>query len=203
MKNIFIALMFLTSTACQGTQTQKDTDANSQTIETESATAATTDSTDADEAQFPTEVEDDMADIPVGGLNAIRFEGWTDKDWLDNDYIREIRKFFNAYSRGDITNERFADLMPYKSLMKSKFVVVDIQPFIAGGVFMQIVFLDNPKFLFTSWVYGIVADEDNLSKAKGVVGYDVRLCKMDADDCPLTKENILEIIKEHPENKLW
>lgn len=197
MKNIFIALL-LTLVACQGTHTQKATDASNQTVEAESATVATTDSTDADEAQFPTEVEDDMADIPAGGLNAIRFEGWTDKDWLDNDYIKEMRKFFNTYTLGEMNDERFESLAPYKSLMKSKFVVVDIQPFLGGGVFMYIVFLDNPKQVFEAWVYGIIEDEDN-----GVVGYDVRLCRPSKEENELSKNEILQIIKEHPENKLW
>ncbi len=197
MKNIFIALL-LTLTACQGSQTQKATDASEQTAETESATAATTDSTDADEAQLPTEMEEDMADIPVGGLNAIRFEGWTDKDWLDNDYIKEMRKFFNTYTLGEMNDERFESLAPYKSLMNSKFIVLYIQPFLGGGVFMYIVFLDNPKQVFEAWVYGIIEDEDN-----GVVGYDVRLCRPSKEENELSKNEILQIIKEHPENKLW
>lgn len=197
MKNIFIALL-LTLTACQGTQTQKATDASEQTAETESATAATTDSTDADEAQLPTEMEEDMADIPVGGLNAIRFEGWTDNDWLDNDYIREIRKFCDAYSRGEINDGKFDSLKPYKTLMKSKFIVIDIQPYIFGGVSAAIVFLDNTKPIFDTWVYSDI-DE----KKKVVTGYEIRLCELSDNEFNITKERILEIIKEHPENKLW
>ncbi len=198
MKNIFIALLLLSITACQGTQTSKATDANKPSVETESVAATTTENTAADETQLPAEMEEDMANIPAGGLNAIRFEGWTDKDWLDNDYIKEMRKFFNTYTLGEMNDERFESLAPYKSLMNSKFIVLYIQPFLGGGVFMYIVFIDNPKQVFEAWVYGIIEDEDN-----GVVGYDVRLCRPSKEENELSKNEILQIIKEHPENKLW
>lgn len=37
-----------------------------------------------------------------GGLNEIRFRGWDDKDWFDNDYIRELRSYLDAYCRGEV-----------------------------------------------------------------------------------------------------
>lgn len=144
------------------------------------------------------EVVAEAEDIPVGGLNAIRFDGWTDNDWLDNDYIREIRKFCDAYSRGEINDGEFDSLKPYKTLMKSKFIVIDIQPYIFGGVSAAIVFLDNTKPIFDTWVYSDI-DE----KKKVVTGYEIRLCELSDNEFNITKERILEIIEEHPENKLW
>ena len=31
-------------------------------------------------------------------LNDIRFDGWEDSDWLDNEYIRTLRKYLDDYS---------------------------------------------------------------------------------------------------------
>lgn len=35
-------------------------------------------------------------------LNDIRFEGWKEQDWLDNEYIRALRKYIDAYNKGEI-----------------------------------------------------------------------------------------------------
>ena len=48
------------------------------------------------------------------------------------------------------------------------------------------------------WVYGYV-DE----KKASVVGYEVRGCDIAEEECDMTKEEILKIIAEHPENKVW
>ena len=37
-------------------------------------------------------------------LNDIRFAGWTKKEWADNDYIRAVRKYIDAYNSGKIKN---------------------------------------------------------------------------------------------------
>lgn len=50
-------------------------------------------------------------------INEIRFDGWTDKDWLDNDYIRALRKYIDTYCHGEIKN---SDLDQYMSIMQSK-----------------------------------------------------------------------------------
>lgn len=192
MKNIIIALLLLTLTACQGnSRTTKDNTTN------EAVTVIENEVTEVAEPADD-EVVAEAEDIPVGGLNAIRFDGWTDNDWLDNDYIREIRKFCDAYSRGEINDGKFDSLKPYKTLMKSKFIVIDIQPYIFGGVSAAIVFLDNTKPIFDTWVYSDI-DE----KKKVVTGYEIRLCELSDNEFNITKERILEIIEEHPENKLW
>lgn len=53
-------------------------------------------------------------------LNDIRFDGWGRNDWLDNKYIRTLRKYLNNYNAGKVSN---SDLDPYKEQIKGKFVV--------------------------------------------------------------------------------
>ena len=130
--------------------------------------------------------------------NDIRFKDWGEKEWLDNGYIRELRNFFDAYSNGDVDDELYEGLAPYKGLMKSKFAVLYIEPFLGGGAFIDIVFLDNPRIVFKSWVYGFISNEEI-----GVDGYEVRHCERHDEEIDLTKEQILQIIEENPLNKLW
>ena len=58
--------------------------------------------------QVPTqtyqEPETEVADDTTEGiaLNDIRFAGWTKKEWADNDYIRAVREFIDAYNNGEI-----------------------------------------------------------------------------------------------------
>ena len=73
-----------------------------------------------------------------------------------------------------------------------------IEPFMGGGVYMYIVFLGNPKPVFSVWVYGYVAE-----KKASVVGYEVRGCDIAEEECDKTKEEKIKIIEEHPENKVW
>ena len=108
------------------------------------------------------------------GLNSIRFEDWGSKEWLDNDYIRELRSYLNACADGKIINE---DLDQYKEIIKSKFIIANIEPYLLGGAFIQIIFPDMPSKLFVSWVYSDVDEEK-----KEVTGYEVRYVKVDEDD---------------------
>lgn len=48
-------------------------------------------STDTSEADYI--VKTDSAQTM--SLNEIRFNGWSDKDWYDNDYFRELRSYLN------------------------------------------------------------------------------------------------------------
>lgn len=133
--------------------------------------------------------------LPSKSLNDIRFAGWTDKDWLDNDYIRELRKHIDAYLNGQMPN-----LYPdhYKEHVKGKFVIVNIEPYLLGGVFIQFCFIENPSKIFNVWVYSDVDEE-----REKVLDYDCKSIQLEDSEMDLTKEEILKIIKEHPENKLW
>ena len=189
----FIILFALVLTACQGNKLQKVSDSNIQTVETESTIAVTSFDIEV-AAQLQKEKDDDVDDISAKSLNDIRFDGWTDEDWLDNDYIRALRKHIDAYCRREIKSP---DLDQYKSIMQSKFVVLNIEPFISGGTFITIVFLDNPHCVFNSWVYSEVNSNNQ------VVDYIAKGLRLVDTEYPMTKEEILEIIKEHPEHKLW
>ena len=188
----FIILFALVQTACQGNKLQKVSDSNIQTAETESTIAVT--SSDIEVALPQEEKDDDVDDISAKSLNDVRFNGWTDADWLDNDYIRTLRKYIDAYCRGEIKNP---DIDQYRSIMQCKFAVLTFEPFIAGGTFITIVFLDNPQCVFNSWVYSEVNSNNQ------VVDYIAKGLRLVDTDYPITKEEIMEIIKEHPEHKLW
>ncbi|MBR5613249.1 MAG: hypothetical protein IKW43_08960 [Bacteroidaceae bacterium] len=149
------------------------------------------------ESEIQTELEDTFSDEKNLGksLNDIRFAGWTDKDWLDNAYIRELRKHVDAYLDGQMPNRYPED---YKEYVKGKFAIVNIEPYLMGGVFIQFCFIENPNKIFSAWVYSDVDEE----KEK-VLGYDCKSIQLEEYTMDLTKEEILKIIEEHPENKLW
>lgn len=54
-------------------------------------------------------------------LNDIRFKDWDRSDWLDNEYIRTLRKYLDDYNSGKVCN---ANLDPYKEHIKGQFVVL-------------------------------------------------------------------------------
>ena len=149
------------------------------------------------ESEIQTELEDTVSvEKNLGkSLNDIRFAGWTDKDWLDNAYIRELRKHVDAYLDGQMPNRYPED---YKEYVKGKFAIVNIEPYLMGGVFIQFCFIENPNKIFSAWVYSDVDEE----KEK-VLGYDCKSIQLEEYTMDLTKEEILKIIEEHPENKLW
>ena len=128
-------------------------------------------------------------------LNEIRFGKWTQADWYDNEYFRFLRETFNDHLEGKI---EIAALTPFQPLLHSKFVILQVNPFLMGGLLVDLIFIDFPEKVFTTNIYSNV-DE----KTEKVVDYSVRGFQLNEDDSGLTKEDILEIIKEHPENKLW
>lgn len=128
-------------------------------------------------------------------LNDIRFGNWTDKDWYDNDYLRFLRQTFNDFLAGKIERE---DFIPYKSLLHSKFIIGEVEKFLLGGLYVYIVFIDAPDKVFTTNIY---SDVDEVSGV--ITGYEVRTLRLHEEESGLTKKMILELIKEHPENKLW
>ena len=130
-----------------------------------------------------------------GGLNAIRFNHFTDDDWNDNEYIRCLRQYITDYNEGKIEDE---ELDAYKDKIRGKFVVFNIGPYIGGGAFIQIVFLDNPDDIFSCWVYSTVDEA-----TETVVSYSVHSIRLNDEKSELTREEIQEIINEHPENKVW
>ena len=129
------------------------------------------------------------------GLNDIRFADFDENDWLDNEYIRCLRRYLDDYNSGKIEDERLDE---YKDKIKGKFVIAWAEPCYFGGLFLQITFIDYPDDVFTSWVYSFVDEEQ-----EKVLGYEVRSISLNEEKSGFTKDEILEIMKEHPELKLW
>ena len=128
-------------------------------------------------------------------LNDIRFAGWGKNEWADNEYIRAVRKYIDAYNSGEIKN---TDLDEQKKYIQGKFAIADIQPYIAGGALIYIIFYDNPEQTFSAHVYSDV-DE----KTRVVSNYECRGLKNENMDLEFSQEDILQFLKECPEHRLW
>lgn len=193
MKN-YILILALLIVGCGNRYSQQV--ATTQSIET-----GATDST-AEHVTEETDIEilpDSMNIVGGKSLNDIRFGNWTDKDWLDNDYFRTLRKYIDSYDPNNDEYMKSVDLESYRAtLIKSKFAIGKALPHIYGGMGVDIVFLDMPNKIFHAWIYSDV----NIN-SKNIYGYTVREFRLIDVESPLTKENILDIIKEHPEIKLW
>ena len=128
-------------------------------------------------------------------LNDIRFKDWDRSDWLDNEYIRTLRKYLDDYNSGKVCN---ANLDPYKEQIKGQFVIYDITPYILGGAYIRITFLDMPNRVFSSWIYSEVNEDKEI-----VESYEFRSISIEEETTDMTKEDILQAIKEMDGIKLW
>lgn len=192
MKNYLLPIFALLIVGC-GNQCQQQV-ANTQSIETGTTNATAERSMTKNDIKA---LQDSTSNIAGGeSLNDIRFGNWTEKDWCDNDYFRALRKYIDTYLQGNIENK---DLNPYKSILKSKFVIYTVEPFIVGGLFVSILFLDEPNTIFDAWIY---SDVDETTRV--VTDYRVKGFKARKDEySEMMKDDVLATIKEHPENKLW
>lgn len=128
-------------------------------------------------------------------LNDIRFEGWGDKEWSDNEYIRSLRKHIDAHNNEEAC---IIDFIAYKELVKGKFVIYYMEPAIYGGAYILFFFIDNPSIIFDAWVYSYV------DEAKEVVTkYEVRSVNVYDENSGLTKEQVLKDLETNPEIKVW
>lgn len=148
-------------------------------------------STDTSEADYIVKTDS----VQTMSLNEIRFNGWSDKDWYDNDYFRELRSYLNLVYNGQLSNE---NLKSYISLLKSKFTIYKVEPFILGGLFAHIIFIDNPKQVFEAHIYSKVNESDGT-----IVSYEVRGIRPSDIESHFTKEQIMELLEKHPEIKLY
>lgn len=128
-------------------------------------------------------------------LNDIRFKDWDRSDWLDNEYIRTLRKYLDDYNSGKVCN---VNLDPYKEHIKGQFVVYNINPYLLGGAFIRITFLDMPNRVFSSWIYSEVNEDKEI-----VESYEFRSISIEEETTDMTKEDILQAIKEMDGIKLW
>ncbi len=128
-------------------------------------------------------------------LNEIRFDGWERSDWLDNEYIRTLRKYLDDYNNGIVSNPV---LDPYREQIEGQFVVYDINPYLLGGALIRITFLDMPDRVFSSWIYSNVDEKKEI-----VESYEFRSIGIEEETTGMTKEDILQAIKEMEGLKLW
>lgn len=150
---------------------------------------------DVEGAKIFTECES-VADTTVTkGRNDIRFAGWTDRDWTDNEYIRTVRKYIDAYNAGEIEDP---DLDECREYIQGKFVIGKISPAILGGAFMYIIFYDYPDMTFSAWVYSDVNEETGV-----VSNYECRGLDNEGFDLGLSQEDILQFLKECPDQRMW
>ena len=127
------------------------------------------------------------------GLNGVRFENWGDKEWLNNNYIRSVRLYIDAYNLGLVKDE---ELDKHKAALKGKFCICSIEPFMGGGAWMHIAFVNDTSFSLRFWVYSFVTDNT-------ISGYEVRSADLIDEPLGLTTEEIKDILKENPHNQLW
>ena len=128
-------------------------------------------------------------------LNQIRFENWTEDDWQDNDYYREIRKYITSFQQGQVSD---GVLSANKDVLDSKFIVLQAEPFLAGGLWIFISFLEAPEKMFQVWVYSFVDEGKEV-----VCGYEVRNFQLHEEPTGFTREDYLNYVANHPEEKLW
>ena len=140
--------------------------------------------------------EDTLAVSPTEteSLNEIRFGHWTEKDWYDNNYFKAIRTYLNTLDNAKISN----DIEQYKSILKSNFIIYNVEPFIMGGLFVSITFLDAPTVIFDIVVYSDVDEE-----TRKISNYNIKSMIVSKNKSGFTKDAILKVLEDHPQNKLW
>ena len=134
-------------------------------------------------------------------IDEVRFYNWEEKDWLDNNYVRAVRIYLDAFRLGKMSAEyikhkEMEQFNKHKELFGSKFCVVSVEPFLGGGLWISAVMVDDPKYMVLAWVYSYV-DGDTIN------GYDVRSFELREIEDAYTKEEFDKLLKENPDCKLW
>lgn len=158
---------------------------NMEIVSNEQTTPIVADTLDADttEAKAPE------------SLNDIRFAGWGKAEWVDNEYIRTVRRYLDAYNNGEITD---TVLDEYKDDIQGKFIIGDIQPWMLGGAIIYIVFYEHPEKLFYAIVYSSVNVE-----TREVYDYECRGIRLETAEYGSSKDEIEEFLNDCPEHKMW
>ena len=102
-------------------------------------------------------------DAPIGeeSLDEIRFGGWTEEDYWDNDYLRAFRRYMDAWLQGKKMADTEADpstLEPYRDRLRGKFLVFNVRAFSFGGLLYLLVPIDDPYLLLHVWIYSTIDD---------------------------------------------
>ncbi|MDL2244252.1 hypothetical protein LJC54_01935 [Parabacteroides sp. OttesenSCG-928-J18] len=130
-------------------------------------------------------------------LNDIRFGDWKEADWHNNDYFRFLRKCFDDCYIG-IDNEVTESLKKLNLPLKSKFVILNAEPYLLGGMFITFVFLEDTETVYNTAVYSVVDEERRI-----VVEYNFSGLQKLEEKFDLSKEDILKTIEENPILQLW
>ena len=77
-------------------------------------------------------------------------------------------------------------------------MVYDINPYLLGGAFIRITFLDMPDRIFSSWIYSNVDEKKEI-----VESYEFCSINIEEETTDMTKWDILQAIKEMDGIKLW
>lgn len=137
----------------------------------------------------------DEDDSDAESLNDIRFADFEDEDWLDNEYIRTLRQYIDDFNAGKIEDEA---LNPFRKAAKGKFVIYNVEPALMGGLFIMFTFIDQPEDIFSTWVYSEVNET-----TRRVTNYSVEGIKHEDFKNDMPREEILKIVNERPELKLF
>ena len=134
-------------------------------------------------------------DTVIESLNDIRFADFEYEDWFDNGYIRALRQYLDDFTAGKIEDET---LEPYKAAVKGKFVIASVEPALMGGLYISFTFIDQPKDIFSTWVYSEVNET-----TRKVTSYSVNGIQLTDTKNDIPREKILKIVEERPELKLF
>lgn len=169
MKKIYLSILLITLcfvSCVKGKNTPEETDNDSTIV---------TDSLIADTAVYKGRGK---------SLNDIRFADFDENDWLDNEYIRCLRRYIDDYNNGKILDE---NLDEYKDKLKGRFIIARCEPALLGGLYLQIIFIDNPDDIFFAWIYSVVDEEQ-----EKILGYEVRYFSIDEEKSGFTKDGTYE-----------
>lgn len=190
---LFAILVLALAYACGNTTAQKNDVQTGDSTATE--TVVGTDSK-ATEAVVETDSVGDEDGFPDKSLNDIRFADFKEnKDWIDNEYVRTLRKHIDDYYAGKVKDEALDGL---KDKMHGQFAILSTEPFIGGGLMIHYIFVDNADDVFTTVVY---SDVDR--KTEKVTGYHVQHTMLEDEKSGATKEDILKAVSEQPDLRLW
>ena len=135
----------------------------------------------------------------IKSLNTIRFQNFKERDWVNNGYIRELRSFIDEYCQGKIEPDTTLIQSINVKELRGKFAIGHVEPFMGGGLFLQIMFVDHPQDIYSAWVYSFVDEGREV-----VTGYECRMFRKEEGKSSFhTKQELIDKVVSNPNHKLW